>query len=112
MQFLQDDIWNMLSPKIDKPINKLNFEELKPHKIDEKPIPKNIMTIIDERLHLSLNHPNGIAPRPINKAPNDHNFINSSYEAFQFVSIVKINYKIKSSKHMHKCMPYRRKEKC
>ena len=65
-------------PKSESPINKPVTEELKPHKIDENPILTNITTINDERLHLSLNQPKGIAPKPINKAPKDHNLINSS----------------------------------
>ena len=34
--------------------------------------------IIPALLHLSLNHPAGIAPNPINKAPIVHNRISSS----------------------------------
>ena len=64
-------------PNTESPKKRPAIEELSPHKIDAKPIPKNIITIIIERLHLSLNHPKGIAPKPINKAPNDHNLINS-----------------------------------
>ena len=72
-----------------KPINKPKIDELTPHIIDDNPIPKNIIAIMEERLHLSLNQPKGIAPKPINKAPRDHNLINSSYESFQSTSIDK-----------------------
>ena len=78
------------NPKAESPTNKPITEELKPHNIDENPIPINIITIIDDRLHLSLNQPNGIAPTPISKAPNDHNLINSSYDKFHSTSIDKI----------------------
>ena len=65
-------------------------EELKPQNIEEIPIIINIITINDDRLHLSLNQPNGIAPNPISKAPTDHNLINSSYDKFHSTSIDKI----------------------
>ena len=70
-------------------MNKQVAEELKPHKIDDSPMLINITTINDERLHLSLNQPNGIAPKPINKAPKDQNLINSSYDRFHSFSIDK-----------------------
>ena len=49
---------------------------LKPHKMEANPIPINIIVIVPERDHLSLNHPKGIAPKPISRAPRDHNLIN------------------------------------
>ena len=56
-------------------INKEETEVLKPHIIEVKPMPINIIVIVPERLQRSLNHPKGIAPSPISKAPRLHNRI-------------------------------------
>ena len=77
-------------PKRERLINKSNTELLSPQNIDDKPIPTNIKTIIDDLLHLSLNQPKGIAPNPINNAPKDHNLINSSYYNLHSISMDKI----------------------
>ena len=47
-------------------------ELLKPHKIDAKPIPINIIVIVPDLLHRSLSQPKGIAPSPIKRAPSVH----------------------------------------
>ena len=64
------------SPRSDSEKNKKETEVLKPHKMEANPIPINIIVIVPERDHLSLNHPKGIAPKPISRAPRDHNLIN------------------------------------
>ena len=64
------------SPSSDNEKNKKETDVLKPHNIEANPIPINIIVIVPERDHLSLNHPKGIAPKPISKAPSDHKRIN------------------------------------
>ena len=62
-------------PNKDNEINKNDIDVLKPHKIEDRPIPINIIVIVPDRLHLSLSQPKGIAPSPINRAPKVHNRI-------------------------------------
>ena len=46
--------------------------------MDAMPKPINIIAIIPDLLQRSLNHPDGIAPKPTNNDPRNQRFINSS----------------------------------